>query len=140
VAECWLHRSAINRCRSWSAYRCLRDFVLSRKYLEHLDTTGDLKIAFIKKYQGQYSRSWRKVWYLSTYVIFAFGAFAPLPVAKLLGVQPQPFFALFVFTLPSFSFFAWNSIKSFTRIYRGEKLVNNQEKYKKRIVILDRSS
>lgn len=40
--------------------RCLRDFVLSRKYIEHLNTAGNLQIAFADKYRRPWSRTWRK--------------------------------------------------------------------------------
>lgn len=106
--------------------RCLRDFVLSRKYIEHINTTGDLQIAFTRKYQNPWARSWRKFVYVTAYVIFAFGAVLPLLLGKPLGLQPKPVFILFAFTLPVCGFVAWSSLQSFARIYRGEKLVESQ--------------
>ncbi len=115
--------------------RCLQDFVLSRKYIEHLNTTGDLQIAFTKRYQRPWSRTWRKLVHMTTYAIFAFGAMAPLLLAQPLGLQPKSLFTLFAFTLPVGGFIAWTSLQSFARIYRGEKLVENQQKHTRRIVL-----
>lgn len=115
--------------------RCLRDFVLSRKYIEHLNTTGDLQITFAKKYKSGWSRNWRKFVYMTAYVLFAYGTLSPLVHAEQLGLQPKSLLTLLAFTLPLFGFIAWNSIRSFARIYRGEKLIENQQKHTKRIVL-----
>lgn len=117
--------------------KCLRDFVLSRKHTELLNITGDLKIGFAKKYQKNWSRKWRKYLYICSYAMFAFGAIAPLLFAKSFGFQPKPLLSLIVFTLPVFGFIAWSSLKSFASIYRGERLIENQNTHTRRIVIPD---
>lgn len=115
--------------------RCLRDFVLARKYIEHINTTGDLQIAFSGKYKSAWSRRWRKYIYVTGYSVFAFAALSPLLLNGPMAINAKAMFALLAFTLPVFGLLAWNSLQSFVQIYRGEKLVENQQKHTKRIIL-----
>ncbi|WP_145927148.1 hypothetical protein [Jeongeupia sp. USM3] len=113
----------------------LRDFVLSRKYLDYLNSAEYSQIVFARKYQNRWSRTWRKGIYFSGYVVFAFSALSPLVLATTLAFQSKQLFGFLAFTLPVFGWLAFDAIRSFARIYRGEKLVASQQKYMKKVVL-----
>lgn len=115
--------------------QCLKDYALSKGYLEHLNTTGDLQIAFADKYKSNWSRGWRKTIYVILYFILAFLALFPLVFSSYFHFTPKQGVGLLVFTIPVISPYAWLSLKSSIRIYRGEKLVNNQNKHTRRIIL-----
>jgi len=115
----------------------LRDYVLARHYLEHLQESGDLKINFRKKYLTNWSRKWRKIFYLISYLVTAFLALAPTFFIKSIkGDTSSKLLVLFIFAV-AFAPLAVASIKEFGKIYRGEQLVDRQEKHSQPIDIKD---
>jgi len=117
--------------------KCLKDYVLSKKYLDHLETNGNLKISFSKKYKSKYSRNWRKLFYLGTYFVSAFIALSPLILTRIYEFNLNQFMLLSVFLMPVFSLLAFDSLRSFTKIYRSEKLEENQKSHTQHIIISD---
>jgi hypothetical protein len=115
--------------------RCLKDYALSRQYLEHLKTSGNLQIDFAKKYKSNWSRRWRKTLHVAIYFLGSCIAVSPFILFKPLALESKQFLALIAITLPTFGFFAAESLRSFIKIHRGELLVKNQNKHTKRILI-----
>jgi hypothetical protein len=113
----------------------LRDYVLGRKYLEHLPNVGNLQIAFKKKYQGIWSRLWRKSLYISFYALFVFFAVAPVLLSKFLFKSPSDVVFPLILCLAVFVPYAWYSLVEAARIYRAEKLVQHQDKHTQIILL-----
>lgn len=117
--------------------RALRDFVMGRKYLDHLPHKGNLQIEFKTLYRGGWSRLWRRSLYLSVaFVCWCFGV-GPLVFASELfrvvqaGTLLPVIVGCMVIFLPN-GFFA---LKAWARIFRAEKLVQHQEKHTQKIVL-----
>lgn len=115
--------------------KCLKDYVLSKKYLQHLNTSGDLQLSFSEKYSASWARNWRKALYLTLYFGLAFAALSPLILAKAGVTKPVQLLTFLAITVPFFGFYAWASLRSFTQIYRGEKLILNQSKHTRKILL-----
>lgn len=115
--------------------KCLKDYVLSKNYLQHLNTSGDLQLSFSEKYAAPWARKWRKAWYLTLYFGLAFASLSPLFFVERGITKPVQLLTLLAFTISIFGFYAWESLKSFARIYRGEKLVQNQSKHTRKILL-----
>lgn len=115
--------------------KCLKDYVLSKEYLQHLNTSGDLQLSFAPKYSARWARKWRKVLYLTLYFGFASAALSPLLMTDTGVIRPTQLLTLLALTVSIFGYYAWVSLKSFARIYRGEKLVQNQSKHTRKIVL-----
>lgn len=106
----------------------LKDYILAKKYLTHSELRGKLEIDFKPKYKSKWSRYWRMCFYLSSYLLLAVLALSPLLIGKDLSTKDfNPLTALF-FTLPFFGVYAFASVRSFSKLYRGQKLVGSQEK------------
>ncbi len=58
--------------------QALRDYVLGKRYLDHLPHMGNLQVKFRAKYEGSWSRNWRKTFYLLAYTLLVFLALSPL--------------------------------------------------------------
>jgi hypothetical protein len=101
--------------------KCLNDYLLSRKYLQKLDTDGDLHLAFCHKYSYPLSRNVRKSIFFTLYVCCALISILPI-------FMPQ-YFRFVVITLPGFGYYAFVSLDVYIRIYRGEQLVKNQQRH-----------
>jgi hypothetical protein len=112
--------------------KCLNDYLLSRKYLQKLDTNGDLYLAFSNKYSSPLSRNLRKGVFFTLYVCFALISIVPIFV-------PQ-YFRFIVITLPGFGYYAFASLDVYIRIYRGEQLVKNQQKHTSTLHLLPTST
>lgn len=115
--------------------RALRDYVLGKSYLDHLPHMGNLQVKFRAKYEGSWSRSWRKTSFLIAYALLVFLAFSPLLLSKLLFKSITEVFAALGLTLLVFGPYAWFSLVAATRIYRAEKLVQNQSKHTQSIML-----
>jgi hypothetical protein len=115
--------------------RALRDYVLGKRYIDHLPHIGNLQVKFRAKYEGSWSRSWRKTFFLIAYALLVFLAFSPLLLSKLLFKSITEVLAAFGLTLLVFGPYAWFSLVAATRIYRAEKLVQNQSKHTQSIVL-----
>ncbi|MDO8253172.1 hypothetical protein AAEH84_06895 [Shewanella indica] len=107
----------------------LKAYILSRKYLSHLDVIKGNKIEFSEKYKNRWSRTWRKAIYITLYVIFGFLSMSPLIFNQYLESETNEIIYFSVITLPAFGWIALKNIYSFTKIYRAEKLVDNQKKH-----------
>lgn len=118
---------------------CLKDYALSRQYLEHIDKNGNFKIEFSKKYRSHFSRNWRKTVHVLVYFFGAFIALSPFLLFKPLDLNIKQFIGLTVITMPVFGLFAIDSLRSFIKIKRGEKLVNSQNTHTKLILVKNQS-
>lgn len=112
--------------------KCLNDYVLSKKYLQLLSINGDLRLTFAEKYSSSYSRWWRKGMYLFFYIICAVILIFPIFVPTSL------IFTLI--TVPVFSYWAFISLKSYSRIVRGEKLVKHQRRHTQMVIIPNKNT
>lgn len=118
-----------------NADRCLKDYVLSKKYLDQLVTNGNLQIAFSKKYVKSWPRIWRKFLYGSLYFAFAMAAVSPLLLMQVLNLNVKHVVALFLFSFPISGYLAVDFLREGVKIYRGEMLVKNQKKHTRRIIL-----
>lgn len=118
----------------------LKDYTLSRKYLEHLGTNESTRIDFARKYKKAWARTWRKIIYLLIYVIGALIAMSPFLLQQLLSAEIKQVLMFSAITIPTFGFFAFDSLRSFIKIYRAEALVKSQNKHTKLILVERRSA
>ncbi|PSB27119.1 hypothetical protein [Chlorogloea sp. CCALA 695] len=112
--------------------KCLNDYVLSRKYLQTLDTKGDLRLAFSKKYSSAWSRWLRKGIYFFLYIFCACVAIIPIFFPKYLTVL--------IITTLVFGYWAVIALNSYVRIYRGEQLVKHQQRHTQMILLPNRNT
>lgn len=116
--------------------RALRDFVMGRKYLEHLPQKGNLQIDFKVVYRTRWPRLWRRTMYLTLAGLLWLLGFGPLVFSPELfkGVAVETWlpytFGCIVIFLPN----AFFSLKNWARIYRAEELVKNQQRHTQHIV------
>jgi hypothetical protein len=115
--------------------KCLKDYVLSKEHLQHLNTSGDLQLFFAEKYSTPWARTWRKALYLTLYLVLSLAALSPLIMVKAGITKPIQLVTLLAFTITIFGYYAWVSLKAFARIYRGEQLVQNQKKHTRKILL-----
>lgn len=111
-------------------YNSLKDYVLSRKYVEILyilDINANPIIDYRKKYKSDWSRRLRKAFYIITYFICAAIALSPFVFFQLSKFQ---IFDLVIIILV-FGLTAIDQLRSFMKIVRGEQLVKNQKKHTK---------
>jgi hypothetical protein len=120
--------------------RCLKDYTLSRKYLEHLGENESTKIDFANKYKKPWARNWRKAAYIIIYVLGGFAAMSPFLLQQFLNSETKQVLIFSAITIPTFGFFAFDSLRSFIKIYRAESLVKNQNKHTKLILVERRSA
>lgn len=120
--------------------KCLKDYTLSRKYLEHLSSNKNTKIDFADKYKKTWARVWRKCTYLSIYFMGALAAMSPFLFQQYLKADTKQVLVFSAITIPTFGFFAFDSLRSFMKIYRAEALVKNQSKHTKLILVEQRSA
>ncbi|KHA71519.1 hypothetical protein NZ35_20320 [Pseudomonas chlororaphis] len=112
--------------------RNLRDYVLSRKYVE-LDVERH-RIDFRPKYRKRFSRIWRKAWSFTLYVVWCAIAMSPLLLIQPMGLEPKFAFWMGV-TVPVAGFFGVSSLLECLKIIKGEKLVQSQEQHTRRILV-----
>jgi hypothetical protein len=115
--------------------KCLRDYVLAHHYLEKISVDGNHKISFKQKYVSKWPRLWRKILHIVLYGAFAFLAFTPLIFGKMLDLQLSQIVIAQCIAFPCFGMYAWFSLKSFARIFRGENIVFNQSKQTHKIIV-----
>lgn len=118
-----------------SPVKALRNYVLGKKYLQHLPKAGNLQIAFKEKYQSTWARRWRKIYYLSLYTLFASLSLAPWIFAKFLFEKPDQGWAMILLCPILFAPFAWFCLKDAARIFRAEDLVAEQGRHVQRIIL-----
>jgi hypothetical protein len=112
--------------------KSLKDYVLSRKYVELNERNH--KIEFRKKYKNRWSRNWRKGLCLTVYFLGSFLAISPFMLTQPFNLEPKFMLSAFA-TIPCFGFFAFDSLRGFIKIMRGEALVKEQEKYTPLIIV-----
>jgi hypothetical protein len=110
----------------------LRDYVLSRKYVE-LDVERH-RIDFRPKYRRRFSRIWRKAWSFTLYIVGCAIAMSPLLLIQPMGLEPKFAFWLGV-TLPVAGSLGVSSLIDCLKIIKGEKLVKSQEQHSRRILV-----
>lgn len=115
--------------------QCLRDFVLSKQLFERLDTEGDFKLVFKKKYMSDWSRWWRKKLYLFLYFVLAFAAISPMLLSNIFKVELSKSILQMLFTLPFFGLYAWLSLKAYGKLSRAEHIHSNQRHHTSRVII-----
>lgn len=112
--------------------KSLKDYALSRKYVELNKKLH--KIDFRLKYQRNFSRVWRKSFYILIYVLASLLAMSPLLLAAPFNLGPK-FMLLALVTIPGCGFFAFDALRSCMKIMRGEALVKEQEKHVPLIIV-----
>ncbi|HCH1223243.1 hypothetical protein D5E87_10525 [Vibrio parahaemolyticus] len=110
----------------------LKDYKKSLQLFEKMDTKGEFKLNYRKKYKTDYSRNWRKFVYLSGYFVLAFLAVLPIVNPNWFGDQGA---LSIIITLPSFGFYAWMSMNAYGKIKAAERLVQNQKFHSSNIVV-----
>jgi hypothetical protein len=120
--------------------RCLKDYTLSRKYLEHLGENESTKIDFAIKYKKSWARTWRKIIYVTMYVLGGFAAMSPFLLQQFLNIETKQVLVFSALTIPIFGLFAFDSLRSFIKIYSAESLVKNQNKHTRLILVERRSA
>lgn len=115
--------------------RALRDYVLGRQYLEHLPQSGNLQIEFKKRYERKWSRKWRIYIYSGLYVLFSLTAFSPLVLSQLFAFSSAQTVQSLILSVPVFGPYGWFFLKTAAHIYRAQKLVDNQHRHTKRILV-----
>lgn len=113
--------------------RALRDYVKGRKYLAHV--SGNLQIAFKRKYQSRWSRQWRMGLYLAAYMALVLMAFGPLLFSGYLRLPFADSITAFCLCLGVFGPFAWMAVQAGASIYRAQVLVANQSRHTPHIVV-----
>ncbi|WP_340677875.1 hypothetical protein [Paraglaciecola sp.] len=116
-------------------YQCLRDFILSKQLFERLETKGDFKLIFKKKYSQKIARQFRKLLYLSLYWILSFAALSPLIISGFFGVKSEMMLTQVFFTLPFFGMYAWMALNAYSKFSRAEHIFSNQKQHSPRIVL-----
>ena len=112
----------------------LRDYVLAREYLEHLPESGHSEIRFKRKFSTQWSRRWRRGFYLFLYFVCALMALSPMFFLVDFSANLGAGFLLVVVFGAAFGIPAFNAVKEYGRLYRGEKLVNEQRRHGQLII------
>jgi hypothetical protein len=115
--------------------QCLSDFILSKQLFERLETEGDFKLVFQKKYEKPFSRGWRKAWYLILYFTLAFAALSPVLLSKFFNVEAAKSLLQLLFTLPFFGLYAWMALQAYAKLARGDFLFKNQKQHTSNIVV-----
>ncbi|MEO5933494.1 MAG: hypothetical protein ABIQ08_08075 [Duganella sp.] len=115
--------------------RALRDYVLGRTYLEHLPQSGNLQIEFKKRHKSKWSRKWRVYVYSGSYVIFSLTAFSPLVLSQLFAFSNAQTVQSLILSVSVFGPYGWYFLKTAAYIYRAQKLVENQHRHTKRILV-----
>jgi hypothetical protein len=115
--------------------QALKDYVMGRKYLEHLPSHGNLQIRFKEKYKSRWSRRWRMYSYLILYFTFAFAGFAPLIFSSYFHMDLRNAMTAFAISVVAFGPYALWFIRSAAKIYRSQKLVDNQGQHTQRIIL-----
>lgn len=106
--------------------KSLKDYALSRRYVEFNEQLH--RVIFRSKFKNKFSRLWRKAIHFTAYVMFAGLALSPLMLAGPYNLGLK-FMLLALATIPSFGFFAFDSLRSFIKIQRAEALVKEQAKH-----------
>lgn len=115
--------------------RAVRDYVLGRHYLEHLQSAGNLQLSFRGKYKNSWSRKWRKGIYFLVYLVLAILAILPMLTPTLFGSEPSQVVVALSFCLVGFGPFAWMAVTAAARIHRAEYIVKHQSKHTQRILM-----
>lgn len=115
--------------------RALRDYVLGRQYLDHLPQSGNLQIDFKKRYKNKWSRTWRMYVYSALYLLFSLTAFSPLVLSQVFDFSNAQTAQSLILSVSVFGPYGWFFLKTAAHIYRAQKLVENQHRHTKRIVV-----
>ncbi|MCC2958779.1 hypothetical protein LK542_24515 [Massilia sp. IC2-477] len=115
--------------------RALKDYVMGKKYIEHLPNHGNLQIKFKEKYKSKWSRRWRMYAYLLLYIAFAFAAFSPLLFSSYFHMDLKGALIAFIISLAVFAPYAYIFLMSGAKIYRAQMLVEHQNKHTQRIIL-----
>lgn len=105
----------------------LRDYVLAKHYMEYKDYPEN-KLAFKDKFSTNGSRRWRKWLYFSLYFILAMTALSPMFFASIVKASGYQWFILQIISGIVFGPLAYSSLEEFAKIYRGEKIIEKQDK------------
>lgn len=120
--------------------QCLRDFIFAKYLFERLNTDGDFKIKFRKKYSKLWVRNLNKTYYILGYVILAFISISPLVFMSFLNQTLSQMSTQLMITLPIFGFLSYISLNNWGKFIRGEHLYQNQKEYQKTKIITDKYS
>lgn len=109
--------------------RALKDYVLGRKYLQHLPAAEDLQIVFKEKYKAQWSRKWRIILYGFLYFGLCGLAITPLVITEIFSKNNVHALQVSIVFIFYFTPFAYLALKAGSRIHRAQKLLKSQNKY-----------
>lgn len=112
----------------------LRDYVLARPYLAHLPESGHLQVKFKKQYSSAWSRRWRRGLYLVLYFFSALLAVSPMFFLSSFNPSPGTGLLILIVFGAAFGLPAYNALREYGRLYRGEKLVAEQKRHPQIIV------
>jgi hypothetical protein len=115
--------------------QCLNDYILSKQLMEKVDTTGDLKVEFKRRYSFKAYRLWLKAMFASFYFLFAFFSLSPFLAQEHLSTTTPQMFTQLAFTLPFGAIYAWGALNAWSKIRRGEHLVCNQKQHAQRVIV-----
>ena len=112
--------------------KSLKDYALARNYVEFNAKLN--RVVYRPKVKSKFSRRWRQTAHFSAYFIFAYLSISPLILPSYYNLGSH-FMWLAIATFPVFGFFAFQTLRSFIRIQRGEALVNEHKKHTTLIII-----
>ncbi|WP_426340350.1 hypothetical protein ACN9MZ_00195 [Pseudoduganella sp. S-14] len=118
--------------------KVMKNYVLGRKYLEHLPDAGALQVNFKLKYRQTIARKCRLAGFFLFYLGITILVFSPLILSSSLQLSPNNgvmlFIALFITLWP----YAYLSLRETVRIRCAEKLVANQERHTGKLLTAER--
>ena len=112
----------------------LRDYSLAREYFDPPPESGHLQIKFKEKFSSPWSRRWRRWFYLIAYFVCALLALSPMFFFASFKSSPGNGLLVFLVFGAAFGIPAFNAVKEYGRIYRGEKLVAGQKQHSQLII------
>lgn len=108
----------------------LKNYLSARTYVEFINNENEnQKIQFLKKYQSQFSRSWRRGLYFLLYIVSTFLTVMPIFFFRVFTPDPAHGIVIAIIFLSSFGFLTFFSLKEYYNLKNIEKLVKNQRVY-----------
>jgi len=114
--------------------KVMKDYVLGRRYLEHLPDAGVFQVNFKDDYRKPFARKCRYIGFFSAYLAISVLVFSPLVLASFLDMSPNDGGLLCIFLFVTVWPYAWLSLREVVRIKSAEKLVANQERHTGRLL------
>ncbi|MFH4402816.1 hypothetical protein WMQ46_22885 [Vibrio diabolicus] len=106
--------------------QCLRDYVLSRNYLEKTEVMGSAHLRFKKKYQSINKRRFLIVCYGLIYALCFMAMTCPIYLKSWFQLSNTDTLIALAITFTAFPYPTWWSLKEGVKIGRAQQLVKNQ--------------